>query len=425
MRLLINSFLHTATNFIKFFIKFSNFNKVFISSTAAVLLLINSAAMADQQYHQHSVLQRNQLPIFYTNTWFERLHFSGLIMGEIIASSLDQGEPRRFGSKGSYSTFCFPRAGLYVDADLNDWAIGHSAFNFSPTSCCSAACGFGQKNDEFRFTKFDKVDESYVTFAKFDQSPYYARAGIQYLPFGNYNRHNIPAALPQLLTQTQAAGLTIGRIGTISPSIYVFSSKSRLGGTQKIGNGGFQLSYFAPYNIELSIDWMYNIAAAVNYLVPPALSTTPATDNALSSGYRKSVSSVCLTAKQQLAAWDGTIQYTHALNKFASDDIAWRNTGAKLKAAMLDLGYNFNSFVSLPSRAGASYQWSDQAVNVRGNGNGLGLPQHRLQADYMVNILPNIETGAHLIWDKDYRASVGGTGQKSWTMLLTLIAKFR
>ena len=108
----------------------------------------------------HPALQRNQIPSFYSYDWFDRIHFSGLIMGEIIASTYNQGGTKRFNEHSSYSTFCFPRAGLYMDADVNEWAAAHAAFNFSPTSCCSDACGFGLKNDEFRFTTFDKVDES-------------------------------------------------------------------------------------------------------------------------------------------------------------------------------------------------------------------------------------------------------------------------
>lgn len=353
-------------------------------------------------------------------------------MGELIFSNNDEGKGQRFGNpKKSYSTFCFPRASLYVDAKVNEYADAHFAFNLAPnkmsTSC--AACGFGKRNDELRFGKYDRIDESYVTFSDKDNHPYYARVGIQYVPYGNYTRNAIPASLTQLMTQTQAAGATFGYTNPdngLNFAFYGFSAKNKRDGATKINNVGAQAAYIKGTDKEstqITLGWMNNIANSVNYIVSSTQCCGGTEYNDLNKGYRKMVQGAALSLQHKTTSWDATLQYTTALSKFNSKDIEWKNKGAKPSAALVDAGYRFVAFGERDNRIGASYQISTQAVNLKGNGNNAGLPKQRVQADYTIEVLKNFEMGAHAFWDKDYSKNQGGTGKSSATILVTMSVK--
>gem|GEM_PF-2356292 len=379
------------------------------------------------------LLKQNQTYNFAKNDWFEKIKVSGLIMGEVISSNHDAGSPRRFpdGGNKNYSTFCFPRASLYIDAKISELTNAHLALNFAPakmSSSCSA-CGFGRKNDELRFSKYDKIDESYVTFSNANESPYYARAGIQYMPYGYYARNTIPANLPQLMTQTQAAGVTGGYIDEergLNLAIFSFSGKNKRGGSTKIDNIGAQIGYIKETEATSSIvtaGWMNNIVSSVNYIVSANPTCCGQEQNPLNKGYRKRVPGVVLTMRHKELSWDATLQLTSALSKFNSSDVAWKSKGARPSAGLLDIGYIFEAFGNRKNRIGASYQLSTQGVNIRGNGLGAGLPKTRVQCDYTIEIESQVEFGAHIFWDKDYSKSVGGTDKSGATLLLTMSVK--
>lgn len=397
------------------------------------LMFLASSAFAEVK-DSELALKQNQTYNFATSQWAEKIRLSGLLMGELIASDHDAGAPQRFreGKNKKYSTFCFPRASLYLDAKISDWTQAHIALNLAPakiSKSCSA-CGFGRKNDELRFGKYDKIDESYVTFSNMAQSPYYARAGIQYVPYGYYARNTIPATLPQLMTQIQAAGITAGYANNdngMSAAIFSFSGKNNKGGSTKIDNFGAQAGYIKSTEYGDSVatlGWINNIASSVNYIVSSnPMACCGGEQNPLSKGFRKKVAAMSLTLRHEALNWDATLQFTSALSKFHQDDIEWKNKGARPSAGLLDLGYKFGAFGERKNRIGASYQLSHQAVNLRGNYCSGGLPKQRLQVDYTIEAEKHVELGAHVFWDKDYSKKDDGTSRKGTTGLLTLVVK--
>lgn len=379
-------------------------------------------------------LKQNQTYNFASSEWVQKIRISGLLMGEIIASDHDAGASQRFreGKNKKYSTFCFPRASLYIDAKVSDLTQAHIALNLAPakvTKACSA-CGFGRKNDELRFGKYDKVDEAYATFGDLVQSPYYARAGIQYVPYGYYARNTIPATLPQLMTQTQAVGITAGYANNdngMNAAIFSFSGKNKSGGSTKIDNFGGQVGYIKSTDEGDSLatlGWINNIASSVNYIVSPnPMSCCGGEQNPLSKNYRKKVAGMSLTLRREALNWDATLQFTSALSKFHEDDIGWKGKGARPSAGLIDLGYKFDAFGERKNRIGGSYQLSNQGVNIKGNYSSTGLPKQRVQVDYTIEVEPNVELGAHVFWDKDYSKKDDGTNKKGGTGLLTLVVK--
>ena len=90
---------------------------------------------------------------------------------------------------------------------------------------------------------------------------------------------------------------------------------------------------------------------------------------------------------------------------------------------LLDVTYKFKAFSEKQNLVGMNYQKSTQALNLKGNDLGRGLPEHRVQAYYSIEAWKNIELGTQIIWDKDYKSKNGGTGKTSVTSLITLMAK--
>lgn len=349
--------------------------------------------------------------------WAERIKISALFMGEAIASSYNEGKNTRFSEKKSYSTFCFPRASLYLDADLDKWAKAHFAFKMV------GSCGFGSKNDENSFLKFKDAEESYIDIGNLEFLPYYSRIGIQFVDYGSYERNVVPITLTQAMTQTQAAAITVGYQNLdngLQASVYSFSGKKKRNGATKIVNGGIHLGYDSE-QLKIALDWMSNIAGGVNYIVHQGSSSQKNPLNEF--GYRKRVAGVSTSVQAFYKKLDVTIQYTTALSNFHLDDLSFNNKAAKPAAWLVDAGCSFPLIKDHNSRLGASYQQSRQAVNIRGLGYKRGLPKSRTQLDYTVDLWQDAQVGAHMVWDRDYKIAQGGTGAKSWTFLGTLKVK--
>ncbi len=434
-----NSELINLKNLLLFFIrvictleirKIKFMHKFNIAYIIAVLLFYNvTVANASNLSTQNSIaLKRNQSIVYLDTEQFDKIKLSGLFMSELIASDHDQNKSGRFDSNKHYSTFCVPRVNLYAAANMNEWTTVHTGFNFAPTTTCSA-CGFGSKNDAFRFTKYEKIDEANIMFANLDQSPYFAKIGIHYLNYGHYSPNSIPATFTQLLTQTQAAGITLGYINQengLNASVFSFTDKTKRGSTMKISNVGTQVGYIIDDELgktEITLDWLRNIASSVNYIISSNSTCCGKELNPLNKSYRKAVSGLSFSTKKQILNWDTTIQITSALTKFHKGDVNWKESGAKPAAALIDIGYRFKAFGEKQNRIGASYQRSTQAVNIKGTNLRCGLPEHRIQGDYTIEAWKNIEFGVHLILDKDYKKKSRGTGKTSLTSLVTLIVR--
>src|SRR5690606_862379 len=162
------------------------------------------------------------------------------------------------------------------------------------------------KNDEQRFFRFgDKIDDSYITIGNPNITNLWGRLGIQHMPYGDYERNMIPATLPQLLTQSQVGGLQVGYSLPHCFEItgFVFSGKKKHGNTEKIRNGGAQIGYHLQNdNVDLhwTLDWMYNIAGGVNYIVHMGRDNP---QNPLYAGYHDPVGGIHTGIKGHTGHW--------------------------------------------------------------------------------------------------------------------------
>ena len=64
------------------------------------------------------IISRNQAIIYGDKFKVEGINFSGLIVGELIASDIDQNKSSRFNKKNTYTTFCVPKITLYAVSNL-------------------------------------------------------------------------------------------------------------------------------------------------------------------------------------------------------------------------------------------------------------------------------------------------------------------
>ncbi len=322
----------------------------------------------------------------------EKVKLHGLMLAETIVSNVDQTAATRFPNTNNlgYSTFCFPRANLGLDIKNNNNLYFYSNFNFRDS------CGYGAKNDEWTFRKFGITDELYITMNNNTQN-LSAKFGIQYIPFGIYDRHSIPATLPQLLSQTQAAGLTLTwKIHKLTLTPYLITAKTKAPSKQFINNFGFNLNYSTPA-ITIDAGIIYNMAASVNHIIHKHGTYI----NPLSSNYRQAVPGLALNIDLKHARWFTGLSLVSALQKFSNSDLAYKNTGAIPTAMLVKIGRE-NQILDYNLTTAISYQQSWQAVNIRGNNNNLGLPKTRWSFDLTHKFNKSLLFGAHLIMERSY-----------------------
>jgi len=338
---------------------------------------------------------------------------SGFFLGEYIYSNYNQSlsSGNRFGQVKSFDILCFPRAALNLQSNYSDDAPINvmMGFNFR-NSCC-----YGNKNDPWAFTKFGVTDHAYVKIKNNQIVNSEILFGIQYVPYGDYQNNAIPATFTQLLTQTQAGSLVVNSfINDFTVSAFILNGKKAPNKERSINNFGMQVKYdYERYNLK--IGYLYNIANAVNYIVWSP-SSARQISNPLGVTYRKRVAGIAINALAKFYdEYRLEFGYTSALNKFDSRDLNWKLDGAKPRALLARFGKKimlagYNTNLSL------NYQYSWQALNVRGPNLFRGLPKQRYQIDWVIEPLKDVEFGAHYIIDLAYQTAL----QSSQTFLVTI-----
>ncbi len=329
----------------------------------------------------------------------DHIRLGGLILFETIVSNFDQGGSR-FDNKKIFSTFCHPRTNIFIETRANPWLKGFFSLAFSGT------CGYGAQNDEGRFRKNPRpIDEAVLHFGHKTQ-PWYMNAGVTYLPYGQYQRHMVPATFTQLLSQSQALTAEIGYSNeSISAAGYIFRGSNT---KNNLSNGGLRLRYQVnTQNIgawQIIADWIYDMPTAVNYI---AYQRSGA---GTEKGFDHHASGATLTLKNILGAWSYVIQYSSALKNF---DVT-STTFDRPSALSITTDYQ-HTIQGIDAKLGLS---GHQSFRARLVGPG-GLPKYRLHAYWILTPWKNLWTGLHMVWDKDYSTSSGGTNQKSITGLVT------
>lgn len=370
------------------------------------------AVQQDQQY-----LQQQQLDALSQNSgvpkgpwdWYKHIHLSGLINTDASYWSLPYFNQ---GSHGSNSTsyITLPTANLNIDANLGPWASAHVALVYTAGS--SPAVRTFRKVNRIN-NNFD-VQDAYATIANFSKSPFFIRAGQQFLPFGRYHLYPITISLTQVLSQTSAPSAQVGFISKSGfyASGYAASGKNKVTDSNrvKINVFGAELGYQNLNNAvgyDLGLGYLSNMAD-VNSI------RDVINDN---GGYVKSVGGVSFYGDLYAGPFGFGLRYVSALSRFDSADYAYTNDGvkrgAKPSAAGLHADYNFMTW-GHNSRINVGYQWSSEAHNTAtgvSHDNITVLPSHRWLIGYGVNIIRHVALGLQFYQDKDYKVRQGGTGK--------------
>jgi hypothetical protein len=386
--------------------------------------------------------------------WIERINISGLINVDAVFSSrtpevLDFTDVKKntpyvldaFGSDRSANDIALADANIFVDACVNKWTTTHVAFLFRDHDGLQAIRQF-RKGDVFdpkdlrvklwsnnSVQNFNVnadslglpdegffVDEAYITIGNLERSPFFLRAGRQYVPFGDYERYTMTDSFTKLLSMTSATALQAGYVADMGPgvfngSVYAFRGLSQdnefhdaTDGKIRVRNWGAHVGYAQDsdnYQFNLTAGYLHNMAdvdfISVGLRDRNEDETTPA------DFYEEAVGAYSLRADASVGPFDAGVRYVAALDEFEPSDVFYDDEEvegpAKPKAVTVDLGYTFD-MMNHHSRLGVTYQHSKEAKRV--GPMLMGLPQTRWGVDYQINLLNRTDLAFELINDKDY-----------------------
>ncbi|GAB4392511.1 MAG: hypothetical protein Tsb005_06840 [Gammaproteobacteria bacterium] len=390
------------------------------------------------------MLNRNQNDRFGQSDWYRRITVSGEINVDVTTSNDTPTDTDRFSSKNSQD-ISLADANLYLQAEINDWVKANVdlIYNDGDQETRGASNrGVHQLNNHIhRGNDGVEVDEAYLTFANFNQYPWYVRAGREYVRHGDYDRHPITQSFVQQLTQMRADAIELGyvdQIGMNGVSATAFISRGLQELTDsgrrrtQLVSGGAQLGWMwdnGDYGFGLDGSWISNMAN-VDYIARGL------------TNYARSVDAFAgaVTGHYRLANGDlnAKVAYVTALNEFRRTDVASEggNGSAEPSAVDVEVGYDFlmpmpmmNTGKMYKSRFSVGYQHSDEASRIGFGTNttrvGDGLPEDRWQADFaMMNVLKNVDLGLQVVYDDDYSRADGGTGGSSTTGIFRVSGRF-
>ncbi|MDX2164852.1 MAG: LbtU family siderophore porin [Gammaproteobacteria bacterium] len=368
--------------------------------------------------------------------WYDSITVSGLVNVDGILSSrranfmsaTEGPTPQTptlihyFGDR-SASDLALDNADLFVDARINKWTKAHIGLNYqdnnnnyvtdNPKSPSNPGGdpvdGGGNSNKSLIIKPWmgSLIDEAYVTFGNFCESPIYFRVGKQYLNFGNYDRFATVPTYTQLLSQTNDTAATLGFVQNgFYGSVYGFrgipSAKDNANGTVNINNWGANLGWMMKQQgskLNLQVGYLNNMAD-VDYVSTSASWPT----NRLSlatNGYSTPVGALSLDITGKLGMFDAYAHYVTALSEFKNAEIVsaklYSTFGAQPSA--IDVGAGLTTMVmNHKSRFGLSYDYSWDAYNV-----GMyGMPEARVMGTFDMNVSRNVNVGLYVYHDQNY-----------------------
>jgi len=404
-----------------------------LGASALALGLVCTAAQARQTSNPRNDVDSQQLRgildqngdvtnvrSFGHDGWFDRVAVSGVIriMGTIsnrTISNVEQGDPAQRPVSAFYhkhtSDIAVENAEVNFDAQVNCWTRAHLVINgddplrLSLDSNDQDHSRFVSKHDGRRFD----VDEAYVTFANFAQSPFYGTIGRQYVPFGNYERHRVIPLFTTVLSETQATAAKIGFImnNGLQASAYAFSESAPSDNVRRnrVENWGVDLGFTGgdtTFAYNLGIGYLRNMADvdAISNAINPASTLF------LPAGWEHRVHAWSGYVHLTGGPWLFNVDYTGAGRNFDATDLPFKDGGAgagtgeaRPRAWSIEGGYNFSSW-GHDSTVAIGYERTREAL-------ALLLPRSEYHVSYTVDLLKNtslqLEVARHNNYsDNDY-----------------------
>lgn len=353
--------------------------------------------------------------------WYKHFRIGGLINVE----AYDRTDPQ-FQTRGlSHSRQIeVATAKLNVDATVNDWVRGHLGLFYSSAMARYYLTNAVQANST---THGIMMDEAYAVISNFKTSPFFFRAGQQYLPFGAYNRYPISETLTQELSETRAVSAELGfnDPSGLAGSVSALDGLSRIRRANRMDLDNYiaALSYENrnhPVGFELGVSYINNMIDVGNISF-----------NIAGTTYTKRVAGFAAHADVFTGPFDLLVRYVTALRQFAMADFTYQvrpgvTRGAKPSAATVQAGYSFKT-KGHESKIVLSYQISREARNVNATSiaamTPVALPRNRMSIGYGIKVLKNTIVAAEFRRDHDYSKRHAGTNRydNGATLRLTVL----
>lgn len=378
--------------------------------------------MRDKIIKMEEILRQNQSGGFqHPHDWFSRIAISGEANVDAIWSNRT---PTIFNadSSGHTTDLNLTNATFYVDALISDWTRFHGAIRAADDT----------SNVRYESISNDlELDEAYATIGNFARSMFYARAGRQYVDFGDYDRYPVVESFTQLLSQTRDTAATVGFVhpSGFNGSVFAFQGlpqDSDPANQERVENFGVNLGLANCTGTEpgRTLDYRINVAYLHNMADVDYLASTT-----VGSSYVDRVHGVSAAGEIKTGPFDAAVHYVTANKEFSPLDVPFVENsvvtrGAEPSAADVGVGFSFLT-MEHKSRVGLRYEQTWESAGVLGADIGVfGLPQHRYVADYAVNVSRWTNVTLAVYHDRDYGVSDGGTGDTETTGVLRLGVKF-
>lgn len=379
--------------------------------------------------------------ISFDTRWYDNIALSGSLSLGAYASPHTPTTvgiiPAAIGKSPGATDISIVYANLDVNARLSPWIKTLFAIAYQQASPSFIRSPDGGGNSIV-------LDRAYLTIQNSACSPFFAKIGWQWLPFGGFDTSSLTESTTQLLSNTRETTPLVGfeKWHGLSASVYIFRGLSpiRAGNTTNARGYGTALVFeqgneSAKYRLGAGY-----ISTLINAYYT---ASTVANGSPLGSGtYTKAVPGLDLNIGGNIKAFDISAKYIGSLTSFTVNDIPYTtHYGATFKGARptawgVNAGYQFD-VMNFSSRLGAGYQGSNQAVSlgkasgsvtnavagIYGTSFAIGMPRARFYTNYRVNPVKWADLAVELAHDSGYSTRNGGTGRS--TMLGALMATVR
>lgn len=373
--------------------------------------------------------------------WFNRIQISGGLnvdLGKMGNRNMEyMGE--------NYQRVSANDAYLNIKANVNDWTNvfmsisyhdattndsneavlfsgeeeeGHLATEYSSAYSNNVA-KFG---DDFPYARNPlQMEQGFVTFANFNESPIFIQLGKQFVNFGRYELHPITRSLTQVMSETLATAAEIGFISDgFNGSLSVFddpiyktgnSSSSPHNHKSTTTNYALSIGYDHPNNCfgwDVGVGYLYNLIGVndVAYIVEQ-INRFNTSDSA--GVYNSRVGAASLYADLNSGPFTLSARYVAALQRFNIDDLPKDSisddsstSGGKPWAAVIQGGYSFEAWCHNQNLY-LGYQVSREAATLQ-------IPKSRALIGWNVDVIKNTNFGVEWDHDHGYSQSSGGSG---------------
>lgn len=336
---------------------------------------------------------------------------------------------------------------LNMFGNVNDWTKAFATLSYddasntagnTPTANTNQQTRLGGTYDQAYASNSLIMQQAFVRFSNFDETPFFFQVGKQFQNFGRYTINPIQRTLAQTLSETLQTSAELGfvtRMG-FNGSIFAFDNDLRQRYNSALASGieghtqpnyGASLSFDQPSDqlgYDLGIGYLYDMTG-VNDVAYAVQTYNTNANGGTFAGYDHHVGAGTIYGDIYTGGFSLSARYVSAFQSFNVFDLqskgpsavaAGTGTGAKPKAGDLTAGYGFNGW-GKTQNVYVGYQGSSNAVNIF-------LPKNRWLIGYNVDMWKNTNLGAQIGHDIDYAVGQGGTGNSSNTINVRAAVKF-